>query len=364
MNAYTATMHPDGLIERAMLSSARSSLLSNKARLSLYRKLSRFASRGYDVKVPLEHMHRRAVEKKRASATILAAWIRGINDGQRFSDLVGSMIPAAERMAIASGEESGRLDDGFAMAAYIVESSAKLRTAVYAGLAYPTVLLLLLLVMLGFIAYLLIPVLVQMYPVEFWPMTSAALYYLSLAVKSYGAPALALLVAGLIVANLTLPRWTGPVRAKLDHALPPWSIYREIQSGLLLVSLSGVVRAGAPLDDALRRLKRASSPWLEAHIDQMITGIAEGERPALAMETGLMSAALMDDLLAYDQAGDLSTAILGLGQDAVDLVAEKIRGICAVTGVLLMISVGASLVWTWGSFVMVFMAMRSGTTPI
>ena len=68
----------------------------------------------------------------------------------------------------------------------------------------------------------------------------------------------------------------------------------------------------------------------------------------------------MDDLIAYDTAGDLSESIQLLGRDAVDLVIERIRILCQGIGTGLMLLVGGGLLWTWTSFLAVFIAMRSG----
>lgn len=352
----TPAVRPQGAFMAAI---ARSELLGTKGRLALYRRCSRFAARGYDVKATLEAMLKRARISRPRHVPMLEAWLRAINNGQTFSNVLGAAVPAAERMAISSGEETGNLEEGFAMAAFIVESGKKLRQGLIAGLAYPTLLLALLATMLYFIAYLLIPTMEGILAFEFWPMLSASLWYVSKAVKTFGLPLL--LVGAFAGATViaSLPRWTGPLRARLDRSIPPWSIYREIQSGLLLVTLAGSVKSGTPVDEAIRRMKRSGSPWLNVHLESAMRSIAEGRRPAAALDTGLMSDSLMDDLSVYDSAGDLSESILMLGRDCVELITERIRVICAAAGVFLMLLVGGALIWTWAAFLMMFLEMRA-----
>ena len=325
----------------------------------MYRQMARFAERGYDVKVPLEVLHDRAQAKGRVVALIYAELLHGISAGKRFSDLLEPYVPNAERIAISSGEDAGKVGQGLRMAAYVAESTSQLRGALIQGLAYPTLLLGMFIALLVFVAWFLLPEIEQMYPVELWPTSPAALHWIATGVRSYGAYIMAIAVAAGTAAMVSLPYWTAEIRYRLDHALAPWTIYREIQAGLLLVSLSGVVTAGTPLDDALRRIRGKASKWLAVHIDEIVRRIAQGKRPAHAMDIGLMGEALMDELLAYDRAGDLAGAIEHLGKDAVELVIQRIRSFSAAIGVALMFAVGAGLIWTWGSFVMVFMAMRS-----
>lgn len=348
-----------GVFSRLSYTNARQGLLSTRNRLALYRRLERFAARGYDVKVPLEDMLARARERKRGTVPVIEDWLRALNNGERFSVTLGAHIPPAERMAIASGEETGRLDEGFAMAAYIVEANRTLRGAVMGSLAYPSVLLLAFIGLLVFVSIVLMPTLSEMFPVEFWPTPSFALYYISTAIRGAG---LYVGIAGFLLAVLvvkTLPSWAGRSRSYLDGRIAPWSIYREVQSGMLLVTLSGLVQAGSPLDDALRKLKREASPWLSLHLEEMMRGIAQGQKPANAMNTGLFGEELMDDLLSYDRAGDLTESIPTLGRECVGLVTQRIKTIAGIASGLLMLAVGAGLVWSWGSFVLVFMAMRA-----
>ena len=78
-----------------------SSFKRRAARLAMYRQMARYAQRGYDVKVPLEVMHERAIKKKRSTAIVYSELLRGINEGRRFSDLLAKYVPNAERVAIA-----------------------------------------------------------------------------------------------------------------------------------------------------------------------------------------------------------------------------------------------------------------------
>lgn len=329
------------------------------ARLAMYRQLARFAERGYDVKVPLEVMRDRAVKRRRKTALVYSQLLRGLNEGRRFSDVLAPHVPNAERIAIASGEDAGRTGHGLSMAAYVVEASGRMRSALFSGLAYPALLLATFAALLVFVAWFLMPEMVDLYPVEHWPTASAALHWIATAVRGTATYfGIATVSVGVLVLS-TLPSWSSGIRFRLDHVLPPWTIYREIQSGLLLVTVAGVVSAGAPIDDALRKIRSRASTWLGVHLDEMIRRVAQGQRPAHAMDTGLMSDGLMDELLAYDAAGDLANAMEALGKDSVDLVIQRIRIFAAALGGVLMLGVGIGLIWSWGSFVMVFMAMRN-----
>lgn len=345
--------------ERLQRDHAKSQVLSLTRRIALYRRLARFSSRGYDIVIPIEQMLGRARERGRASQMLLESWLRSLNGGALLSQIVAGDVPAAEAMAIAAGEDSGRLDDGLEMAAYIAESTRRVHAAVLGGMLYPCVLLLLFVGMLAVVGGQLVPMLVKLYPVEFWPASAAGLYYVTWFVREYGLVLGGALLACGAWSAWSLPRWVSPLRQALDARLLPWSVYREVQGGLLLLTLSAVVNGGSPIDEAIRRMRRSASRWLAHHLDAMSRGLAEGKRPAQALDTGVFSETLMDDMLAYDHAGDLVEALRHLGKDTVELVIERLRRTFAIIGGVLMAGIGAGLLWTWGSFVLVVMAMRS-----
>lgn len=333
-------------------------VLGGRKRVALYRRLGRFSSRGFDSKIVIENMLMQARKRNLYSVPLLEGWLRQINNGQRFSDVIGPYIPSSEQLAIASGESSGDMTHGFDMAVYISQSNAKIVSAVKTGLSYPLFLLVMLAGLLAFIAYIT-PVMADMFPPEQWPPLSKALYHVSSAVRSFGILAALAAVCATIMAVLSLPRWVGPVRDSVEKILPPWSIYREVQGGLFLVTLAGIVNAGSPIDDALRRLRRIASPWLSAHLAKAVYAIAEGRRPSEALDTGLISEGLADDLQAYDRAGAMNESIVMLGQDCVQLVVEGVESICMKLRIAVMLAVAVGMVWTWGAFVMTFVAMRA-----
>lgn len=330
-------------------------------RIKLFRRLRRFAARGYDLVTPLEEGLSRARQSRRrkGAAMVYESLLYSIHSGERFSDALNGRIPGAERMAIAAGEESGRMDDGFEMAEFVATANRDLLGSVKKALVYPAMLVLVLIALLLVVAYLLMPQLSQMFPVPQWPIYARVLYHLGNAVRDWGLLAAGAAVVASALAVASLPRWTGGLRGWLDNWIPPWVIYRQIQGSLMLVTMSGLVRAGTPFDEALRQMIRISSPWLVAHLEVMLKAMANGDRAADAFATGLLNDDIMDDLVAYDRAGDLADAIGYLGRDGVEIVSEHVGLISRAAAGAIMVAVGGGIVWVWVSFVAVVMAMRA-----
>lgn len=336
-------------------------------RVKFYRRLSRFAAKGYDVVQPLEEglaRARKGGRRREGEVRVYEALLVSINSGERVSDALAPYLPGAERMAVSVGEERGHMEEGFEMAEFIATSSRQLRSAVFGNLAYPAVLFVVLIALMLVNAYMLMPELRVIHPVDQWPLHSRALNALGQYVQSWGAVS-GLVAAGLVgIALWTLPWWRGPIRSFLDRTLPPWSIYREVQGALLLVGMSGLVRAGLPFDEAVRQLLRISHPWLASHLETMLTNMAEGQSTSDALSTGLFGDELMDDLAAYDKAGDLASVISDIGREGVAIVSARVAAICRLTNALMMLAVGMGVVWVWVGFTSVVLAMRSANAAV
>lgn len=102
--------------------------------------------------------------------------------------------------------------------------------------------------------------------------------------------------ACLLVMGYALPRWSGRLRRGLDHWMP-WRLYRNLQGMRFLALLAVVARQRVQVSVALRQCievqREWASPWLAAHLDQMLRHIDNGIVGAETLDTGLLDQDLM-----------------------------------------------------------------------
>lgn len=319
-------------------------------RARLYDRLYRFTSRGYDIRAGLEGAYMRYERTGDARRAVWRDWVRGLQAGERFHNLIAPYVPAGERMLIAAGEESGsRLPDALRNAQYVAESLNKVKSALVGALVYPIMLLLMFVGLLVIVSVKLIPALEGLAPLESWPPVSASLYYTAEAVRNYGLWAGLAMVAGFMGVIYSLPRWQSGLRRSLDHKLPPFTIYREVESATTMITLSAMVAAGQSIDAALRAIRGPASIWLGWHLDRMIKALAGGKPPSVAMETGLVNPETMGDLQDYDRAGAFSEAIAIVGKDIVEDTIMRVEAQSAVLRIVMMFLVAGGMVWTYAA---------------
>lgn len=332
--------------------------LGADGRISLYRRLKRFAERGRDEKFALAPMQRRFASKKDERAVVWADWLRLLSGGVQFSAVISPYVPPTEALAISAGEETGARPEGYAMAEYIATSAKNIQSAVRGALTYPLVLLLMLVALLVFAGLYLIPAMLTIGPLEKWPAIPHALHTTTAFILSWGW------LVGLVVAAVatwvvrSLPRMRGNTRAFLDKHVLPWSAYRVIQGGNLLVVIAALSNAGHPLDESVRRIRRISTPWLKWHLDRMLALLVDGRTPSVAINTGILDEEIAGDLEDYDHAGAFTDALQEVGRDVVEATITRITRQATVVRYLLMLVFVAGLLWIYGSLGLLVMSLR------
>ena len=335
---------------------AKTTTFGVKSRVRIYNRLWRFTSRGYSLDTALGGMYVRLEAKKDPRRSIWREWVQGLREGKRFSLMISEFVPPAERVMIAAGESTGRLDQGFKMAGYTAESIKRIQTAIKSALVKPGILIAMFMVVTLFTAYKMVPTMLTIAPkVEDWPLAARSLHAYSMFIRHVGVFLFGGLIVAAIVILKTMPKWVGRVRSWLDRKLPPWTVYRQFQGASLLITLSALVQAGNPIDISLKQIRRISPPWLSEHLDRAIQAMSEGKTPAIALDTGLLDDETMGDLTDYDNAGAFSDAIEAVGTDVVEDTIERVTRTSNLIGAFVMFMVAGGIVWVYAA--MMFLVM-------
>lgn len=328
-------------------------------RIDLYRRFAEFDRNGRDTAYALRKQHTRFRTRKDMRQSIWRDFVEDVSAGRRFSGAIADYVPSSERLAIAAGEESGNHAEGFEMAAYIAKSVNALMGAILGALIYPFILVFMFIAMLYFVAYELIPAMVQISPVEEWPNISQALYAVAMYFRDYGVLTM-VIIFGLFILNvLSLPKWTGPMRAKFDRLWPVNKIYRQVTGATFVIILAAMQRGGIPLDAALRDVRAIASPWLKTHIETFQKRITGGSAPSIAINTGILDVDVVDTLEDYDEGGSFSKALEVVGETIIEQTITRTKRTASVINILMMLGVAGGMIWTYGSMMLIVMAMQA-----
>ena len=138
-----------------------------KKRMQLYRVLHKTTDekrRGLKVLNVLESLKKQ--EKKHSSMfKLYSHWIKQLNNGSRFSEVIKDYVPAAEAMLISANEKAGKISDGFKMALDLAKQKKQFTKIVITALTLPIILFVLGILILSYFCISIIPVLAHSIPI-------------------------------------------------------------------------------------------------------------------------------------------------------------------------------------------------------
>lgn len=320
-----------------------------KARISLYERIQAFLEAGIDIINTLESIRDRYKKSKDGRYKILDNWLETMSKGGKFSDAIRPWVPPAEHMLIAAGERGEGLISGLSEATVLSNAAAKNKGAIIGGLVMPIFLISMIFGMLAAFQLKMAPVFVALLPVDQWPDNAQTLYGMSKFITDYWFIVLSIFIVLAVIISYTMGRWVGTVRNKID-ILPPWSLYKNYQSSSFLIGFSSLMKAGIANYDALKTMHRTASPWMQAHLEQMMAAMKlGGSSSGEALDTGLLDKETAGDVQDYSRLGSFEKAIYILGERSLTKSVERTNARMAVLRNVLLVVVALGIITIYGT---------------
>ncbi len=331
-------------------------------RMALYKKLMSFLKQGVPLMEVLIKFHELYARKKGdPRAVALNDWINAMKRGESFSQAIASWVPPSEVMLIEAGERSGSIVNSLQQAIEVTEAVKAMKKAIIGGLAYPAILLLVLVGMMVGFSVGIVPKLADVMDPSGWPGPAATLYDVSQFVNNYGIYVGATVVGLVVLMIKTFPYWVGATRKKVD-GFPPWSVYRAFESSTFLVALSALMKTGTPLMEAIIRLKSLATPYVGWHLGRMAVRMKGGTANGVAMNTGFLDKETAADIEIYGEVADFQEAMEAIGKESIATGVERIQASTKAMGTVVMILVAFYTGWVYYAFFTLTSSL--GQTPV
>lgn len=324
--------------------------LNLSKRADFYADMSAFATAGIPPKTTLERMLMVANRRKRlrSLAIVLRDMLRRLDAGSSLAGAVGAWVPPIEAAMIRSGESTGDLPRAFAELAENVGTQARIRAKIKADLTPQAVAVVVLFALIYFVLSTVVPEAKKLIPPSLIQQMMLAPWYFAIGDFILGAgPWLIPAGAGLAWgAWWSLDRWTGPLRAKVEARVPPWSLFRWIQSSFFLASMSAMLRAGMTFQTAVVDMAKIAAPWHRKHYRTMLNYLSQGKAEVQSLDTGFLPPELSDRLLIYASLPSFTEVMHSLSKDAIVIFERKIGVMVGTIKTTVMLTVAVFIVFT------------------
>lgn len=272
---------------------------------------------------------------------------QNLEKGMSFSEATRGWVPNEETLLLMSGNVSSLLIS-LENVSRVVNGISRIKRAMWSAIAYPMFLFLLTVGIIIMVGIYLVPPLAQAAGSEvIWRGTAASLIWVSNFANKYWYVFGAGFVGVVALVWMSLPIWTGKLRALFDK-LPPWNIYKLQVSVGWMMSLAAMVSAGVSVPDALRLLMNSSNRYLSNILEDTLHYIANGENLGSALSlTGkdFPNEEIIGDLMIYSDMNDFDKNLDDIARDYMEESVRRMESISSVLNSMGIILVSIIIGW-------------------
>lgn len=251
-------------------------------------------------------------------AGLYAKWIRRLGDsrfGGRISRVMKPDIPASDAMIISAFEEAGKPREGFDIARESAERSAQIKKIYKSAAIYPSISIIAIIAVSSF----LVTAFPKVGDPAKWPDISRIAYeYMQFLASNAMVIIGGLVLFGILLSSeyspLSFSRFSGRLRERLDKTLPPWTMYRQLQSATMLLLLSALIQSGLSTSAALHTIANGSGKWMQYYLSRIIRKIGDqtNEQIVYAFKNSLFDERMYFRLESSSLRGGFDNALIRL----------------------------------------------------
>ncbi len=335
------------------------------ARYKFYKKLAQLLGNGVPLNTAMAQIAKIS-ERGRSSVmpTLFRRWIRNIENGANFGQVLSQYIPSSEAILLETGSNSGRLVEALENTAESIEQQAKVKKAIIGSAAYPMVLIAMLIAAMLLSSYQVIPTFEEIIPVEEWVGVSYAVAMAAQFIRSYSFLIFVVLIVIMLIIIYSMPRWTSKARVSFDK-IPPWSLYRMWQGSSFLLAISSMMASGVKLDEvSLGRISKQSDPYLAQRIRSLIRFITAGDNLGDALyKSGYKfpDEEIISDLQVYANLRGFDQNLIWITRSWVDSLVDTVEVTMKVVNVVILMMIAIVIGCLITAFYDIFQQIQART---
>ena len=337
------------ITEQKKNSAQRSFLKNQEKRKILFEKYQVLLENGLTYKDITDKMISRA-KSKTPQVYFLEHLRDQLAEGHQFSEALEGWATTNEIMIISSGEASGDVSNAFKQCASLMGKIIEMRKTIKAASIYPSILLIALFGIIYAFANFMLPILEEFSSPDKWPSSAQSLASFSSWISDNIFFVLGFIAFIFWSVKKSMPNLRGSFRDNILDKIPPYSLYREIQSGLFLSALATLLKSDMTFSKSLEFIENEATPYVKDKIYEIIENTNEGKNEGEAINIDFVGE-VGNDIEDFAIGSDIGTAMESLGDKLVQDKIEKIKVSSGSLKFIAMILVFVYVLWAYGSFV-------------
>ncbi len=296
--------------------------------------------------------------------TAESEFLRHVNDtidnGDKFSDALKGWATPNEVLIVAAGESAAEDVDALEKCSSLMGKLIKMKATIVKSSIYPSFLMFALFIVIWGFSNEMLPILRELSDQSTWPsFVQDVAGFSEFVAENIIAIIISLAVLFKIISK-SLSAWNHPIRNKLFDKIPPYSLYKEIQAGLFLVSLSTLLRSNVSFQEALNFIKEESPNYLVDKVEEIIDNIDEGMNEGKALNTDFIGD-IGNDIEDFASGTSIEITMTRLGDNIVNDKIEKIEASAGLIKAFAMLSVFSYIICAYVSFISITQSLNVGS---
>lgn len=269
--------------------------------------------------------------------------------GSNMAEALDGWATPNEITIISAGETAGDAAKGFREAVGLMEKLIEMKRVIVSSSIYPGFLMFALFGVIYGFANFMVPILSDFSPMEQWPQSAQDLGVFTTWVSDNIIFVLMAVALIFFIIFKSMPKLRGGIRDKILDRVPPYSLYKEIQAGLFLSSLSTLMKSGMTFANSLEFIESQAPEYVQDKIIEIIDGTNEGKSEGEAMNIDFIGE-IGDDIEDFSMGSDIGTAMAKLGDSIVKDKIRKIEASASILKYIAMAIVFVVVIWCYLSF--------------
>jgi type II secretory pathway component PulF len=317
-----------------------------KQRVEYYRVLKALTGNGVSVQASLKlysQMIAKHDKSKKTLKFIIDDVLKMMSQGVRYEQAISVWVPLEECVLIQASSKD--VAKACAIITSFTENILEIKGALSSALTYPVMMLLVLVGCLAAFAFYIMPSMIQLSSPTRWPSEAQALYHVSNFIINHTVAIVFWLVAFFTFTTWSMQNLTFmPARVILDK-IPPWSIFKSFTSTTFLIALASLLRSGTSYNQALKDIRKTSSPYLRRYLDKILKRLSAGNAFGDSLEVGLFEGEILISLTVFAMTNRLEQGIQFLANENQEEQRLMFINKGKVLGYIMMVLVAGTIGW-------------------